>query len=92
MVLLLMYPAILTSIVYFIGRDVYATIIFYNFQALFGVMAGINNIESFIRLSYLTLTLCIASIFVLVILDICIIRSIKIRGSADAIFDTEKKT
>ena len=81
MVLLLMYPGVVTSLVYFMGRDVYATIIFHNFQALIGVMASISNIESLIRLSYLTITLGIASIFVLVILDILIIRRIKVSGS-----------
>lgn len=40
-----LYPGLLTSIVYFVGRDIYAAIIFHNFQALFGVMAGIINIE-----------------------------------------------
>ena len=38
MVLFVMYPRILTSLVYFIGRDIYATIIFHNFQALFGLI------------------------------------------------------
>ena len=27
-----------TSMVYFVGRDIYATIVFHNFQALIGVM------------------------------------------------------
>jgi len=55
-------------------------------------MAGINNIEPFIRPSYPIITLGIASIFVLVISDIFIIRRIKIRGSADTVFDKGKKT
>jgi hypothetical protein len=73
MVLLLMYPGILTSIIYFIGRDIYAAIIFHNFQALFGVMAGIS-IEPFTRLLYPVIILGIASMFVLVISDMLLIR------------------
>ena len=42
MVLFIMYPGVLTSIIYFIWPDIYAAIIFHNFQALFGVMGGIT--------------------------------------------------
>jgi hypothetical protein len=88
MVLLLMYPGILTSIIYFIGRDIYAAIIFHNFQALFGVMAGIS-IEPFTRLLFPVIILGIASMFVLVISDMLLIRRMKIGNSVDtAITDT----
>lgn len=61
MVLFLMYPGILTSIVYFIGRDIYATVVFHNFQALFGVMNNIN-IELLSRPMYPVIIIAIVSI------------------------------
>jgi hypothetical protein len=72
-VLFLMYPGILTSLVYFVGRDIYATIIFHNFQALFGVMMSVN-VASFTQLIYPILILAVVSIFVLAILDSMLIR------------------
>ena len=44
-----MYPSLLTSIVYFAGREIYAAIVVHNFQTLFDVMTGMINIESFRR-------------------------------------------
>ena len=72
-VLFLMYPGILTSLVYFIGRDIYATIIFHNFQALFGVMMSVN-IVSFTQPLYPILILAAVSVLVLAILDLMLIR------------------
>jgi hypothetical protein len=42
MVLFLMIPAIAPSVVYFIGRDIYATIIIQHFLGIFGVMQTID--------------------------------------------------
>ena len=75
MVLFLMYPGVLTSLVYFIGRDIYATIIFHNFQALFGVLMSVN-IPSFTQPMYPILILAVGSIFILAILDKMLIRKI----------------
>lgn len=72
-VLFLLYPGALTSLVYFIGRDIYATIIFHNFQALFGVMMSVN-IQSFTQPVYPILILAVASMFVLAILDRVLVR------------------
>ena len=72
-VLFLMYPGILTSLVYFIGRDIYATIIFHNFQALLGVMMNVN-IKSFTQPAYPILILAVGSMLVLVILDKLLVR------------------
>jgi hypothetical protein len=72
-VLFLMYPRILTSLVYFIGRDIYATIIFHNFQALFGVMMSIN-VVSFTRPIYPILILAAVSMLVLVMLYLLLVR------------------
>jgi hypothetical protein len=73
MVLFIMYPGILTSLVYFIGRDIYATIIFHNFQALFGVMMSVN-VASFTQPIYPILILAVVSILVLVMLDLLLVR------------------
>lgn len=72
-VLFLMYPGILTSVVYFIGRDIYAAIIFHNFQALVGVMMNVN-ITSFIQPVYPILILAAVSMLVLVTLDLLLVR------------------
>jgi membrane protease YdiL (CAAX protease family) len=72
-VLFLMYPGILTSLVYFIGRDIYAAIIFHNFQALFGVLMNIN-VASFTQPAYPILILAIASMLALVISDLLLVR------------------
>lgn len=73
-VLFLMLPGLLTSAFYFSVRDLYATIIFHNFQAMYGVMESMNTIESLLRPSYPIITLSIVSILVLVTLDLFIIR------------------
>ena len=72
-VLFLMYPGILTSVVYFIGRDIYAAIIFHNFQALFGVMMSVN-VVSFTQPLYPVLILAVISMLIFVISDIFLIR------------------
>ena len=72
-VLFIMYPGILTSLVYFIGRDIYATIIFHNFQALFGVMMSVN-VASFTQPIYPILILAAVSMLVLVTLDLLLVR------------------
>jgi hypothetical protein len=82
MVVFLMYPGLLTSIVYFVGRDVYAAIAFHNFQALFGVMNNIN-IQSLLHPIYLVIMMAIASIAILVLSDLLTIRKTKVNlGSA----------
>ena len=73
MVLFIMYPGILTSLVYFIGRDIYATMIFHNFQALFGVMMSVN-VASFTQPIYPILILAVVSMLVLVMLDLLLVR------------------
>lgn len=72
-VLYLMYPGILTSLVYFIGRDIYAAIIFHNLQALFGVMMSVN-VASFTQPIYPIFILAAVSMLVLVMLDLLLVR------------------
>jgi CAAX prenyl protease-like protein len=73
MVLFLIFPGVLTSIVYFVGRDIYATIVFHNFQALFGVMNNVN-IESLLHPMYPVIIIAIVSIVILVISDLLSVR------------------
>jgi hypothetical protein len=72
MVLFLMYPGVLTSIVYFIGRDIYATVVFHNFQALYGVTNNVN-IDSLLNPIYPIVVLAIVSILVLVLSNLLVI-------------------
>jgi hypothetical protein len=82
MVVFLMYPGVLTRIVYFVGRDVYAAISFHNFQALFGVMNN-TNIESLLHPIYPVIMMAMASIAILVLSDLLVIRKTKVNlGSA----------
>lgn len=41
-VVFLMLPGLATSLVYFLGRDIYATAVFHNFLGIFGVMRSID--------------------------------------------------
>ena len=72
-VLFLMIPGTLTSIVYFIGRNIYATIIFHNFQALYGVMRSID-ITSFSHLLYPLLIIASVSVLILIAADLLLVR------------------
>ncbi|HEX7207600.1 MAG TPA: CPBP family intramembrane glutamic endopeptidase [Nitrososphaeraceae archaeon] len=73
MVMILMLPGLLTSIVYFVGRNIYATIVFHNFQALFGVVASIE-IERMLQIQFPVIMLAVASVLVLMIMDKFILR------------------
>jgi len=64
-VIFLMLPGILTSIVYFVGRSVYATMVFHNFQALFGVMASAQT-TYLLNLQYPVLILAVVSVLSLI--------------------------
>lgn len=77
MVLFIMYPGVLTSIVYFVGRDIYAAIVFHNFQALFGVMNNVN-IESLLHPVYPLIMIAIVSIAILVLSDLLVVRKAKV--------------
>jgi hypothetical protein len=84
-VLFLMIPGTLTSIVFFVGRNIYAAIIFQNFQALFGVMGSID-ITSFTHPIYPLLIMGLVSILILIAADVFLVRR-KIR-----IVDTTTKS
>ena len=46
-VLFLMLPSIATAVTYFLGRDIYAAVIVQNFMGMFGVLAGLPNLEEY---------------------------------------------
>jgi membrane protease YdiL (CAAX protease family) len=73
MVMILMLPGLLTSIVYFVGRNIYATIFFHNFQALFGVLASVE-VADVLQIQFPVVLLAVASILVLIIMDRFIVR------------------
>jgi CAAX prenyl protease-like protein len=76
MILFLMFPGALTSIIYFVGRDIYAAVVFHNFQALFGVMNNMN-IEPLFRPMYPVIIMAIVSLSILVLSDLLVIRKTK---------------
>jgi len=45
MMLILLMPGIVTSLFYFVTREIYGTIIFHNFQGTFGVLSNLKNPE-----------------------------------------------
>jgi hypothetical protein len=45
MMLILLVPGIITSLFYFISREIYATILFHNFQGTVGVISNLENPE-----------------------------------------------
>jgi hypothetical protein len=74
-----MIPGALTSIVFFVGRNIYAAITFQNFQALFGVMRNID-ITSFIHPIYPLLIMGLVSILILIAADVFLVKR-KIRST-----------
>jgi membrane protease YdiL (CAAX protease family) len=73
MVMILMLPGLLTSIVYFVGRNIYATVVFHNFQALFGVLASVE-VADMLQIQFPVVLLAVVSVLVLIIMDRFIAR------------------
>lgn len=77
MVFLLTIVSFATGIVYFIGRDIYAAIVFHNTLALFGVMQALErsgNLISYSQPVYPLITMALVSLIILAIFDILYIR------------------
>ncbi|HET7147197.1 MAG TPA: CPBP family glutamic-type intramembrane protease [Candidatus Nitrosopolaris sp.] len=72
-VLFLMIPGALTGVVFFVGRNIYAALIFHNFQALFGVMRSID-ITSYTHPIYPLLIMGLVSILILIAADVFFAR------------------
>jgi len=73
MVLFLMIPAILTSVFYFIGREIYSTITIHNFLALIGVSGSID-VTALTQPLYPVIIIAFISVFVLIASDVFLIR------------------
>jgi hypothetical protein len=80
MVFFLMIPGLVTSLVYFLGRDIYAAIIFHNFLGMTGVMQNVD-LERFSQLLNPLYALMIISVMVLIIADNFFIR--RLSGGQD---------
>ncbi|MCX9082561.1 MAG: hypothetical protein OIN83_10230 [Candidatus Methanoperedens sp.] len=79
-VILLTIISFTTSIVYFIGRNIYAAIVFHNTLALFGVMQALErsgNLLSYGQPVYPLIAMALVSVIIFVIFDILYIRRIK---------------
>jgi hypothetical protein len=79
MILFLMIPAILTSIFYFIGREIYSTITIHNFLALIGISGSID-VTALIQPLYPVIIIGFVSVLVLIVSDVFLIRRIKMKN------------
>ncbi len=73
MVLFLMIPAIAPSVVYFLGCDIYATIIIQNFLGIFGVMQTID-LQAYSQPVFQMYILTIPAIAALIVANIIVMR------------------
>lgn len=73
MVLFLLIPGLLTSLVYFLGCDIYATILFHNFLGMTGVMQNID-LTLFSQPLYPLYGLVLISVLGLIGADLLLIR------------------
>jgi hypothetical protein len=78
MVLFVMIPAILTSIFYFVGREIYSTITIHNFLALIGIMGSID-VTPLAQPLYPIILIAVVSVLVLIASDMFLIRRAKIK-------------
>jgi hypothetical protein len=72
----LMIPAILTSVFYFIGREIYSTITIHNFLALIGVSGSID-VTALTQPLYPIMIIALISLLTLITSDIFLIRRTK---------------
>lgn len=69
MMLILLMPGIVTSLFYFISREIYATILFHNFQGTFGVLSNLKNPELLDRPLYPLYFLVLLAVVGLIVAD-----------------------
>jgi hypothetical protein len=74
LMLILLMPGLVTSLFYLITREIYATILFHNFQGIIGVIGNLKNQELLNRPLYPLYFLMILSIIILIAADIGLIR------------------
>lgn len=71
-----MLPGILTGIVNFLGRNLSATLVFHNFQALFGVLASVP-LSQMLQIQIPIVLLAGVSIVVMIIMNKVFLRKLK---------------
>jgi len=74
LMLILLMPGVITSLFYLITREIYATLLFHNFQGIIGVIGNLKNQELLNRPLYPLYLLMILSIAALILADIWLIR------------------
>lgn len=74
MMVFLLFPGIMTSLFYFISRDIYATILFHNFQGTVGVVGSLENPDVLNRLVYPLYLLLLLSLIALIGADLFLTR------------------
>jgi hypothetical protein len=74
-VIFLLFPGLLTSLVYFLGRDIYATILFHNFMGMIGVMGNID-LTRFSQPLYPLYGLVLISVLFLIGADLLLVRRV----------------
>lgn len=82
MVLFLTLIATMTSLLYFLGRDIYAAIVFHNFLGTAGVMESLEasgNLGAYSQPLYHLLVLAVLSLVILAGVDILYIRKGQVR-------------
>ena len=77
MVLFLMIPSVLTSVFYFVGREIYSTITIHNFLALIGISGSID-VTALTQPLYPIMIIAFISVAVLIALDIFLVRRTRI--------------
>ena len=80
MILFLMVIGLFTSFVYFIGRDIYAAIVFHNFFGVLGVMQALEksgNLAAYNQPLLPILTMALLAVIILICSDIFILRRVK---------------
>lgn len=78
-VVFLMLPGVLTGIVYVFGRNLYAAMVFHNFQGLFGVLAA-APLSQMLQIQPPVILLASVSILSLIIMDRFVIHRIRYRS------------
>jgi hypothetical protein len=84
MVLFLMVVGLFTSLVYFFGRDIYATIVFHNFFGVLGVMQTLeksSNLATYNQPLLPILTMALLAVIILICSDIFVLRGVKVDES-----------
>ena len=83
MVLFLMVIGLFTSLIYFIGRNIYATIVFHNFFGVLGVMQALEksgNLSAYDQPLLPILTMAFLSVIILICSEIFVVRRVDESG------------